>query len=39
VTVALGLLLAAPTLGVKVFHQRTGHAGRSAPPRRGQRKP
>ncbi|HEY1467140.1 MAG TPA: adenosylcobinamide-phosphate synthase CbiB [Acidimicrobiales bacterium] len=39
VTVALGLLLAAPTLGVKVFHQRTGHTGRSAPPRRGQRKP
>jgi adenosylcobinamide-phosphate synthase len=39
VTVALGLLLAAPTLGVKVFRHRTGHTGRSAPPRRGQRKP
>ncbi|HXA31941.1 MAG TPA: adenosylcobinamide-phosphate synthase CbiB [Acidimicrobiales bacterium] len=39
VTVALGLLLAAPTVGAKVFHQRTGHTGRSAPTRRGQRKP
>jgi adenosylcobinamide-phosphate synthase len=39
VTVALGLLLTAPTLGAKVFHDRTGHTGRSARLRRGQRKP
>jgi adenosylcobinamide-phosphate synthase len=36
VTVALGLLLVAPTLSAKVLH---GHTGRSARPRRSQRKP
>ena len=39
VTVALGLLLVAPTLGPKVVHERTGHTGRSVRPPRSQRKP
>ena len=39
ITVALGLLLAAPTLGAAVGHERTGHTGRSARPSRGPRKP
>lgn len=39
VTVALGLLLAAPTLCAAVGHERSGHTGRSNRPTRGQRKP
>jgi adenosylcobinamide-phosphate synthase len=39
VTVAFGLLLVAPTLGAKVVPERSGHTGRSARPRRSQRKP
>jgi adenosylcobinamide-phosphate synthase len=38
ITVALGLVLTAPALGAKVLHERTRHTGRSARPRRGQRK-
>ncbi|HEX3567027.1 MAG TPA: adenosylcobinamide-phosphate synthase CbiB [Acidimicrobiales bacterium] len=39
VTVALGLLLVAPTLGAKLISERSGHTGRSAHPQLGQRKP
>ena len=39
VTAALGLLLVAPTMGAKVVSERSGHTGRSARPRRSQRKP
>lgn len=39
VTVALGLLLMAPTLGVTVVQGRPGHTGRSVRPPASQRKP
>jgi adenosylcobinamide-phosphate synthase len=39
ITVALGLLLAAPALGARVFGGRAGHTGRRPRPRRSQRKP
>jgi adenosylcobinamide-phosphate synthase len=39
VTLALGLLLAAPTLGARVFDEPAGHTGPRARPRHRQRKP